>query len=307
MNWDQYAHNAACVFVQALPRYAIVRFLHSSMGAITSQPTQVLRNKVAVRFALDLPGLLNQCTRSELETIAVACKIDTRGSIAALRMRLWQQGAKLEAGCTDLMGTALQPCPIVLRSKLILQGAPTGLSPHAVTYPRKVPAAKNYEPPVEPDCLEQLLANADAVVGCRLGASARDKGAFGLQIAQMLGVPEYGYAEPDWQGEVEIKTVPVVFDQAGWWRVKEDPAISMETASPMAKLKRVLWLARITDTDESAVLSWYYQELGPRLESIAKRFLHTRPKGGKGTSQRGWYLHKRFFVESGFLRSLNGG
>ena len=40
-------------------------------------------------------------------------------------------------------------------------------------------------------------------------------------------------------------------------------------------------------------------------ESIA-RYLHRRPKGGRGATTRGWYLHKRFFCESGFLRSLNG-
>jgi hypothetical protein len=37
-----------------------------------------------------------------------------------------------------------------------------------------------------------------------------------------------------------------------------------------------------------------------------RRDLHTRPKGPRGTDRRGWYLHKRFFVDAGLYPTLNG-
>jgi hypothetical protein len=37
-----------------------------------------------------------------------------------------------------------------------------------------------------------------------------------------------------------------------------------------------------------------------------RRYLHVRPKGPKGTDQRGLYVHKRFFAECGLLAALNG-
>jgi hypothetical protein len=158
----------------------------------------------------------------------------------------------------------------------------------------------------EPDSLEELLDNADGLLGVRFGSGTRNKGAFGTRIAEHLGVIETGVSEPDWRGEVEIKTVPVIVDRSGWWRVKEDPAVSMETMTPLAKLRKVLWIARVADRDDSPVLSWYYQEADENVLDLFERCLHTRPKGGAGATTRGWYVHKRFFTDSGFLRSLNG-
>jgi hypothetical protein len=158
----------------------------------------------------------------------------------------------------------------------------------------------------EPECLEDLLERASALIGVPLPARGRDKGAYGAAIAALLGITERGYSEPDWRGEVEVKSVPVVRDRSGFWRVKEDPAVSMEGARPIAKLRRVLWIARIADGEQSSVLSWFYQELDSSVWPLVSRYLHRRPKGAANATTRGWYLHKHFFVESGFLRSLNG-
>ncbi|MBT8494227.1 MAG: hypothetical protein KJO07_14315, partial [Deltaproteobacteria bacterium] len=211
------------------------------------------------------------------------------------------------AGGEAFVGTALQPEPRILRGKLVHFGAEPAIEPAAADLPRAIP------PPApvprfgsEPDTLEELLDRASALVGVRLGDRGRDKGAYGTLIASVLGVREDGFSEPDWRGEVEIKTVPVVRDAGGLWWVKEDPAVSMETARPLAKLVRVLWITRVADDDGSPVLSWLYQEHSPRLRQLFERDLHTRPKGGAGATTRGWYLHKRFFIDSGLLRSLNG-
>ena len=213
-------------------------------------------------------------------------------------------------GAGDQRLALIQPTPILLRGRLVHQGALPGVEPPASALPRPVPSAvAPAPPPDEPDNLEDLLAAADRLLGVRLGDAGRDKGAFGVQVATLLGVAERGAAEPDWRGEVEIKTVPVVIDRAGWWRVKEDPAVSMADASPLAKLRRVLWVARVAGGD-SPILSWWFQEWDGgwdgALGRLLARDLHTRPKGGAGSTSRGWYLHKRFFTASGFLRSLNG-
>ena len=298
--------NATQQFVRVLPRHVVHRLLRRLGMDGSELSTPCLQKRLGERFTLDLPGLLNVLLRAELDDLACALGMPTKGSIAALRMRLWHHGATLEAGTESLVGTAIQPVPIVLRSKLVHLGQQSGLAADADRYPRSVPPPIGIAEPADPDCLEQLLANADLLIGCRLGTSERDKGAYGTRIAAMLGVPERGYAEPDWHGEVEIKTVPVMRDRQGWWYVKEDPAVSMETTSPIAKLHRVLWIARVADENDSPILSWYYQELGPRLLSLVKRYLHTRPKGPRGAQTRGWYIHKRYFVDSGFLQTLNG-
>ena len=77
--------------------------------------------------------------------------------------------------------------------------------------------------------------------------------------------------------------------------------------TPLAKLMRVLWLARATLPDGAATfVSWYLLDWDDEVARLVARYLHTRPKGGAGSRGRGWYLHKRFFADAGLLASLNG-
>lgn len=289
-----------------MPRHALSRLSPASdLPAATS--SEALGRRVGRRFAGDLAGLLNRARRDELEALAAAADLDVAGTVGELRARLWLWGAEREAGGEALLGSAVQPLPILLRGKLVHLGAVHGRAPEAGGYPRAVPvAAPAPAPEAEPGSLEELLVAAGALIGVRLGDDERDKGAFGARIAALLGVDERGHAEPDWRGEVEIKSIPVVRDGGGWWYVKEDPAVSMETAAPLAKLRRVLWIARVADAEGSPILSWYYQEWDQAVERWVSRRLHTRPKGGAGATTRGWYLHKGFFVDNGLLRTLNG-
>ncbi|MBE7454842.1 MAG: hypothetical protein HS111_40025, partial [Kofleriaceae bacterium] len=134
----------------------------------------------------------------------------------------------------------------------------------------------------------------------------RDKGAWGAAAAALLGVRERGHDEPDWRGDVELKTVPVTPDRHGRWRVTEDPAVAMVDGAPLAKLRRVLWLVRAAVGDGATLLSWYLLEWDADVARLVRRDLHTRPKGPRGTAARGWYLHKRFFVDAGLYATLNG-
>ncbi|MBZ0230715.1 MAG: hypothetical protein K8M05_00060, partial [Deltaproteobacteria bacterium] len=133
-----------------------------------------------------------------------------------------------------------------------------------------------------------------------------DKGAWGAAAAALLGVVERNHDEPDWRGDVEVKTVPVALDRSGRWRVTEDPAVAMVDAQPLGKLRRVLWLVRASIGEGATILSWYFVEWDAELARLVRRDLHTRPKGPRGTDRRGWYLHKRFFVDAGLYPTLNG-
>lgn len=260
-------------------------------------------------FELDLVGLLNAARREDLEGMAAALREPPTGSIGDLRVRLWRRGAELEAGGPSELGRPWQPVPHVLGGRLVHLGPQRGAAPPARRLPRPVPPPPLDAEPAddEPETIEDLLERATTLLGTRLGTAGRDKGEFGARVARLLGVRERGHAEPDWRGEVELKTVPVVRDRGGLWRVKEDPAVSMDGVAPESKLGRVLWIARVADAPDSPLLSWYYQEWDALVADLARRALHTRPKGGAGDRTRGWYLHKRFFARSGFLLTLNGG
>jgi hypothetical protein len=129
--------------------------------------------------------------------------------------------------------------------------------------------------------------------------------------------------EPDWRGDVEVKTVPVGLDPSGRWRIVEDPAIAMlgafqsgsprESGGALSKLQRTLWLVRVTLDDagrgedaDAAILSWYLLDWDADVARLARRYLHDRPKGPAGTTGRGLYLHRRFFADAGLLATLNG-
>jgi hypothetical protein len=89
--------------------------------------------------------------------------------------------------------------------------------------------------------------------------------------------------------------------------VLEDPAISMLEAAPVTKLQHVLWLARAgVGARDATIIGWYLLRAEGDVPRLIRRYLHTRPKGPRGTDARGWYLHKRFFAECGLLATLNG-
>ncbi len=304
-----YAMNAVREFARALARPRIVTALRvrGTPSPDSSLDTADLRSELVGRYCQSLSGFLNRTQREDLESICRKRNLSAEGTVGELRARLWLHGAALEAGGESHVGTAYQPAPIVLGSRLVHQGAIRGQCPEQAGWPRPVPEpVLESTPGREPESLEELLENADKLLGVRLGVRGPDKGIYGTRIAALLGVKERGLAEPDWRGIVEVKTVPVIRDRAGWWRVKEDPAIAMAQVDPRIKLRRVLWVARVGGKGDSPILSWYYQEWDHEVEALATRYLHHRPKGPKGTSNKGWYLQKRFFLYSGFLKSLNG-
>jgi hypothetical protein len=268
------------------------------------------RDEVGARWLDDLCGLLNAMTRGELAALAVGLGAVTVGaaSSADLRARLWDHGAELErAGhaCSD----QLQPRPMVLGGHLVVQAAPRGAFAASDAWPRLLPAPRAVVPcDGEPETLDALLAAADRAVGVRLGARGADKGAWGMRTAALLGVVERGEGEPDWLGDVEIKTVSVAREPSGLWRVREDPAIAMYApgTAALAKLQRTLWLARADVGDDATIVSWYLLECDAQVSRLVHRYLHVRPKGPRGTDQRGLYLHKRFFADAGLLATLNG-
>ncbi len=277
---------------------------------------------VIARWGGDLCGLLNAMTRGELAELGAqlgASPIATApGSPAvrapALRAALWEHGAVLERGAAEV-SPAVQPRPIVLGGHLVIQAAPRGLFPPSARWPRPVPPPRAAAPPAsEPEALDELLAAADRAIGVRLGARGRDKGAWGIRAARLLGLIERSEREPDWRGDVEVKTVAIARDPGGWWRVVEDPAIAMVGEPALAKLARTLWLARCDvggapaggPARDATIVSWYLLDWDPDIARLARRDLHDRPKGPAGSASRARYLHKRFFADAGLLATLNG-
>ncbi len=310
--------NAVRILVRALPfasarRLALApttRFAEISAPAIDvlGLDGDQVADGCAARYDGSLVGFLNACHTEELAGLAQHIGIAAPAAApSVLRWALWQWGAALEACGAGPLDGALQPVPTLLAGRLVVQAPAVGLHPPAAQWPRPLPEPRTAEPPVdEPESLDELLAAADRAIGVPLGDRGRDKGAWGVRAAALLGVPERGVDEPDWRGDVEIKTVPVARDASGRWRVREDPAIAMEDASPIAKLQRVLWLVRAATDDGATILSWYLATWDGDVPRLVRRYLHTRPKGPANTDARGWYLHKRFFAECGLLASLNG-
>ena len=269
--------------------------------------------RVIERWCDDLCGLLNALTKGELGALARALRLDEthiEWRSSDLRSVLWDRGARLERGdaCVSL---ALQPRPVILGGHLVIQAPPRGMFPASDAWPRRLPGRALPAPPAdEPDSLDDLLAAADRAIGVRLGPRGRDKGAWGLRAQALLGVVDRGDDEPDWRGDVEIKTIPVASDPSGLWRVVEDPAIAMAGAGVVAKLQRTLWLARASITTapvaDATIVSWYLLEWDAEVARLARRYLHERPKGPRGSDARGHYLSKRFFADCGLLGSLNG-
>ncbi|MCL4228711.1 MAG: hypothetical protein KJZ91_29945 [Myxococcales bacterium] len=292
--------NAAGALAATLPRAALRRLA-------PGVPDDDRAGAVARAFAFDLCGLLNRLRADELRAAAAAARLPVAGDALALRLALWRWGAVAEAGGEGWLGTPLQPVPVPVGARLVHAAPARGLAPPASTWPRPLPPPRPAAPPSEePDDVDALLAAADRALGVRLPARGRDKGAWGAAAAALLGVRERGHDEPDWRGDVELKTVPVTPDRHGRWRVTEDPAVAMVDGAPLAKLRRVLWLVRAAVGDGATLLSWYLLEWDADVARLVRRDLHTRPKGPRGTAARGWYLHKRFFVDAGLYATLNG-
>jgi hypothetical protein len=314
--------NAVRIYARLLPadvvrRLAILpvqRFATVATGALTAPSGSVAildvdeaRHVVAERWDADLCGLLNSMTRGELEWLAAMVDVTREGKAPDLRERLWRHGSMLER-CGQEVSPNLQPRPSLLGGHLVVMAPARGAYPPSETWPRELPSVREADPPAEePETLDELLAAADRTIGVRLGERGRDKGAWGMRAARLLGVEERGGEEPDWRGDVEIKTVPVAREANGLWRIVEDPAIAMlGEGGALAKLQRTLWLARASIGDDATIVSWYLLDWDPIVARLVRRYLHVRPKGPKGTNQRGLYLHKRFFAECGLLAALNG-
>lgn len=305
--------------VRRLAGLRVGRFDSPGLLGMISESRQVLDNEQALahviaRWGDDLCGLLNALTRGELGEVASTLRLGASQSARSweLRARLWDAGAKLERGDVEV-SARVQPAPVILGGHLVVQSAPRGLFPPSAIYPRPLPEPRPAQPPVEePDSVDELLAAADAAVGVRLGPRGRDKGAWGTRAQLLLGVEDTGSDEPDWRGDVEIKTVPVAQEPTGLWRVVEDPAIAMVGDGVIAKLQRTLWLARATLdhgdplVDDATIVSWYLLDWDAEVARLARRYLHDRPKGPAGTLARGKYLGKRFFADCGLLATLNG-
>ncbi len=310
--------NAAAHMIGLLPADATRRLAAlrtSRFDAVAAAPSPRVRDvaeasaHARARWGSDLCGLLNAMTRGELVHVARALRMpmpaDARSPI--LRAALWDAGAALERGGA-IVAASVQPRPVLLGGHLCIQAPPRGLYPPSDAWPRPIPPAQRAAPPEdEPDSLDDLLGAADRALGVRLGPRGIDKGAWGGRAAALLGVAERGGGEPDWRGDVEIKTVPVARDPSGLWRVVEDPAIAMLHLEAASKLAHTLWLARADVGDgDAALVSWYLLRGDPDVLRLARRYLHLRPKGPAGTDQRGLYLHKRFFADAGMLATLNG-
>lgn len=313
--------NAAHRFAALLPPDAARRLAArpADRFALAAGPARARRDLdvdearavVAGRWADDLCALLNACTRGELAELARRLRVSPSGRSPALRAALWEVGARLERGDAEVP-PGLQPRPSLLGGHLVVEAEARGAHPPSATWPRPVPPAADPRPPTEePETLDELLAAADRALGVPLGRRGRDKGAWGARAARLLGVIDRGEGEPDWRGDVELKTIPVAREPGGRWRVVEDPAIAMlgdDGAAPaVAKLQRTLWLCRADLPDGDATLvSWYLLEWDRTIARLAHRYLHLRPKGPAGTADRGVYLSRRFFADAGLLRTLNG-
>jgi hypothetical protein len=286
------------------------------------KPGRSRADRIASRWELDLAGFLNRTPRPALAALCETLDIDASGTAGALRQRLWAWGAAYErraiGGPVD---PRLQPAPELVRGRLVahravparaggsLPAARAARWPPSTIWPRPIPPPRPAPRPAgEPSSLDELLDRADALVGVRLGRPGRDKGAYGQTIAALLGLPRSADPAPDWAGRVEVKTITVERGRGGRWRLRDGPAIAMRSVDAAVKVARVLWLVRASGEDVAGapVLSWFYQELDDDLGAAFARSRHLRPKGGKGTSGRGWYLGRDFFEACGLFASLNG-
>jgi hypothetical protein len=315
--------NAVSTLVGLLPR-ELVRARLEREALPVGGSSSVCARRLRARFDVDLVGFLNGAGVAELRWLAGRLDLGT-GTAGALRQKLWLWGAARERrtlvahGASEAAVAAVQLVPVLAGARLSFgpEPAPTAplpcaraaRFPSAKAMPRVVPPSREaVVPAAEPDTLDELLDRADCLLGIRLGSRGRDKGLYGTRIAELLGIGRSSLPSPDWRGAVEVKSLAVVHAAGGRWRIKDGPALSMRSVDPGAKLARVLWVVRVDEGEVAGapILSWYYQELDADLAEALERSSHLRPKGGAGTTARGWYLRRDFFAACGLLRSLNG-
>lgn len=297
--------NAVERFAAQLPVEAVRRLAATRLSRFERHPIRAdaratadeARAVIAQRWGDDLCAFINAMTKAELGMLECAD-----------RLALWLRGAALERGAHEV-SRALQPVPVLVGGNLVIEQPPRGMYPASAQWPRETPDHAIPRPPEEePDSVDELLVAADRAIGVRLGARGADKGAWGVRAAELLGVLERNDGEPDWRGDVEIKTVAITRDRASnRWRIVDDPAIAMLGEPALAKLQRTLWLARTDLADgDATIVAWYLLECDAEVARMLHRYLHVRPKGPAGTEGRGVYLHKRFFADAGLLAVLNG-
>lgn len=198
----------------SLRRVAALEVRRFSPAAVTARNPEPLDlgqsyDRVVRRWSSDLCGLLNALVRSELAHLARTLGLPMDGRSPQLRAALWECGAALERAGAEV-SSAIQPRPVLLGGHLCVMAPPRGMFPDCAAWPRDVPAPRHADAPTdEPDTLDDLLHAADRAIGVRLGRRGRDKGAWGIRAASLIGVVERGDDEPDWRGDVEIKTVSV--------------------------------------------------------------------------------------------------
>lgn len=192
----------------------------SSSSSSSSADVQA---RLQLRYGGDVLELLNACRIDELCALLRAQA--TRGSRRAgsLRWALWQElcAAQQRSGAPELPPSSPASAARtslargsgvhLIGERLVACAPPRGLAPPAAAWPRPLPPPALPDPPdEEPECLDTLLDAADRALGVRLGRRGADgKGAWGQRAAQLLGVIDRGDREPDWRGDVEIKTVAV--------------------------------------------------------------------------------------------------
>ena len=222
--------NAALHFASLLPHAVRARLA----GGARRDVDRALRRA----FAGDLAALLNRMRKEELVHLAGALGgRERRGRVAARsplargrRARGGRRGGARPPVAAGPRG-ARRP-PGGARPGARAGAARRSLCRGRCRHPRRAAGC----PIDEPDTLEDLLARATELAGSGWAPAAATRGNTAPGSPSLLGLSERGAAEPDWRGEVEVKTVPVVRDPGGLWRVAEDPAVSMADVAPERKL-----------------------------------------------------------------------
>ena len=226
--------NATHHFLKQLNRQALIGVWAKRFGEHPGLDvsTITLRENLLEQFRSDLGGFLNCCNRNELDKIALDVGCNLKVSIGEMRLALWERATVLEQTDGVLRDFGSNAKPSLLRGKVVFLQKGNGIDavssgPVFLDSGTHLLAFDS-----EPDDIEELLRRAECLRGEAIPMQGRDKGGYGAWIAERLGLIERGLAEPDWQGEVEVKTLPVAKDGMGHFYVSEDPAIAMENVDP---------------------------------------------------------------------------